>query len=112
MPVADTHRHTVEAVSAADFAAAMAAMSVPSGAHVAVAVSGGADSMALALLASDWAKQHSIRLTALTVDHKLRPEAATEAATVSQWLTARGLAHQTLTWDEGAVVRDMNRSAQ
>ncbi len=66
--------------------------------HVAVAVSGGADSVALALLAQGWAAPRGIRLTALTVDHGLRPDAAAEAAAVAGWMTARGIDHEILTW--------------
>src|SRR5271163_603629 len=72
--------------------------------HLAVAVSGGADSLALALLAADWARARGGRITALTVDHGLRPEAAAEAAQVADWLGARGVAHQTLR-HEGARPR-------
>ena len=48
-------------------------------AHIAVAVSGGADSLALALLLRDWARPRGYRLTALVVDHGLRAESAAEA---------------------------------
>jgi tRNA(Ile)-lysidine synthase len=44
-----------------------------------VAVSGGADSMALALLAGNWVRQRQGTLRALIVDHGLRPESAEEA---------------------------------
>ena len=43
-------------------------------ASLAVAVSGGADSMAMLLLLSDWARATGRSLTALTVDHGLRPD--------------------------------------
>src|SRR3989338_8880686 len=66
--------------------------------HVACAVSGGADSLALALLAWRWAERRGGRLIALTVDHGLRPEAADEARQVGAWLGARGIAHRVLTW--------------
>jgi tRNA(Ile)-lysidine synthase len=66
--------------------------------HLAVAVSGGADSMALALLAHAWARHRGGTVTALTVDHGLRPEAAGEARQVGDWLTGRGIAHETLVW--------------
>jgi len=64
----------------------------------AVAVSGGADSMALCLLAVDWAKAHGRQIIALTVDHGLRPEAAAESQTVANWLAARGVKHHILCW--------------
>ena len=53
---------------------------------VAIAVSGGPDSMALVLLADKWARQRGGRVWALTVDHGLRPESAGEARTVAGWL--------------------------
>jgi tRNA(Ile)-lysidine synthase len=51
----------------------------------AVAVSGGADSSALALLAAEWAARHGAGIIALIVDHGLRPEAASEAALSRGW---------------------------
>jgi tRNA(Ile)-lysidine synthase len=68
--------------------------------HIAVAVSGGSDSMALLRLVEQWS-QHRIKISVLTVDHGLRPEAAAEAAQVGEWCTQLGLEHQTLRW-EGA----------
>ncbi|MGZ0246452.1 MAG: tRNA lysidine(34) synthetase TilS [Alphaproteobacteria bacterium] len=65
---------------------------------MAVAVSGGADSMTLLSLAHDWAAETGATLTALTVDHGLRPEAGAEAAQVAAWCKAHGIAHQTLVW--------------
>ena len=54
----------------------------PAGA-LGVAVSGGGDSMALLILASRWAFGRGRRLEAATVDHRLRPESATEAQAVA-----------------------------
>ena len=68
--------------------------------HVAVAVSGGADSMALALLTHGWASPRGIALTALTVDHGLRADSAAEAAAVAGWMGARGIAHHILAWHD------------
>ena len=67
--------------------------------HLAVAVSGGADSLALALLAAEWVRQNRRTLTALTVDHGLRPESADESRLVGSWLSAHGIAHAVLRWD-------------
>jgi tRNA(Ile)-lysidine synthase len=66
--------------------------------RLAVAVSGGADSMALALMAGAWVDRRGGRLLAITVDHGLRAESAAEAAQVGRWLTARGIAHETIPW--------------
>lgn len=65
--------------------------------HLAVAVSGGSDSMALALLAQHWCRQNHCLLTTLTVDHGLRAESAQEAQHVAAWMHAHGINHATLT---------------
>jgi tRNA(Ile)-lysidine synthase len=67
--------------------------------RLAVAVSGGADSLMLALLADGWARVRGGGITALTVDHGLRPESAAEARQTGEWLAARGIARQTLVWN-------------
>jgi len=54
--------------------------------RLAIAVSGGADSMSLALLASDWARQRGGDVLGLIVDHGLRTESATEAGLVVRCL--------------------------
>ncbi|SLN73298.1 tRNA lysidine(34) synthetase TilS [Oceanibacterium hippocampi] len=68
---------------------------------LAVAVSGGPDSMALLILADRWARQRGGAAFALTVDHGLRAEAADEARTVARWCAAQGIAHRTLRWTAG-----------
>jgi tRNA(Ile)-lysidine synthase len=67
---------------------------------IAVAVSGGPDSLALTILAERWATERGGRLIALTVDHRLRPESAEEARIVGSWLAARGIAHHVLVWTD------------
>jgi tRNA(Ile)-lysidine synthase len=66
--------------------------------HFAVAVSGGSDSMALLRLAEQWSR-HQIKISVLTVDHGLRPEAATEAVKVSEWCAPLNFEHHTLRWE-------------
>ncbi|MFQ5984420.1 MAG: tRNA lysidine(34) synthetase TilS [Alphaproteobacteria bacterium] len=82
-----------------EFAAWMAAFApferAPS---LAVAVSGGADSMALCLVADAWAQARAGRTVALTVDHGLRPASAAEARQVGRWLKGRGIRHKVLRW--------------
>jgi tRNA(Ile)-lysidine synthase len=58
---------------------------------LAVAVSGGADSMALAILARDWARQRDGTTLALVVDHGLRPASADEARISIERLVRRGI---------------------
>jgi tRNA(Ile)-lysidine synthase len=59
--------------------------------RLAVAVSGGADSMALALLARMWASRRDGHILALTVDHGLRPGSSGEADLTLRRLAAFGL---------------------
>ncbi len=67
-------------------------------ARIAVAVSGGGDSMALLHLADRWTRRRGTALQALTVDHGLRTESAAEAAMVKAFCARRGIAHETLVW--------------
>ena len=66
------------------------------GQHIAIAVSGGPDSMALLSLLLE-SYDHS-KITVLTVDHQLRPESTTEANFVKDFCNNRNLHHETLTW--------------
>lgn len=66
--------------------------------HLAVAVSGGPDSMALAVLARHWAGQRGGEVTALVVDHGLRPESSEEALRVHQQLCSLGITAAVLRW--------------
>jgi tRNA(Ile)-lysidine synthase len=65
--------------------------------RLAAGVSGGADSMALALLADAWARERGGSLLALIVDHGLRQESGAEAAESAARLRARGIAAGVLT---------------
>jgi tRNA(Ile)-lysidine synthase len=67
---------------------------------IALAVSGGADSLALMLLVQRWAAGLDTppRLHVYSVDHGLRPEAAAEVAMVLQTAQALGLAARGLAW--------------
>lgn len=66
---------------------------------LAVALSGGADSMALAHLMKGFCKKKKIELHLLTVDHGLRPESRKEAKQVADWVKNwPGSLHKILTW--------------
>jgi tRNA(Ile)-lysidine synthase len=83
--------------------------------HIAVAVSGGADSLALCLSLNEWAEIRNIQLTALTIDHQLRPDSTSEAQCVHQWLTHRGIHHETLVWNHSIIssnVQELAREAR
>lgn len=64
---------------------------------LAAAVSGGADSMALAVLAHDWVRRRQGTLLALVVDHGLRPGSAAEARLTISRLGRLGIAATLLT---------------
>jgi tRNA(Ile)-lysidine synthetase-like protein len=55
--------------------------------NIAVAVSGGPDSLALAILLSKWIKIKKGNLVALIIDHKIRPESSMEAKYVKNILS-------------------------
>ena len=65
---------------------------------VAMAVSGGADSLCLTLLLQKWSKKNNVKLFAFTVDHGLRKESEKEALGVHNQLKKLGITHQILTW--------------
>jgi tRNA(Ile)-lysidine synthase len=71
--------------------------------RLAVAVSGGADSLALALLAHGWASLQGGDALGLIVDHGLRAESTSEAEITRQRLAERGIAAQVLTLTELAA---------
>ena len=103
MPVADA------------FAAALERLLPPGRApRLAVAVSGGADSTALALLAHAYCKARGGVVLALTVDHGLRAEAADEARLTASRLAARGMDCQVLTLNlrPGAAMQERARQAR
>lgn len=82
-----------------EFAAAMARLGpFEDQPALAVAVSGGADSMALCRLAGEWAQQRGGSAVALTVDHRLRPGSSAEAEQVGEWLGALGIHQHVLPW--------------
>jgi tRNA(Ile)-lysidine synthase len=97
---------------AGEFTAAMANMAVRPDARLAVAVSGGPDSLALAILLAQWARAYGATVHALTVDHGLRDAAADEARQVERWMSPLGVPHATLRWEEGPGYRGRPGSAQ
>jgi tRNA(Ile)-lysidine synthase len=75
---------------------------------IGVAVSGGSDSLALLHLC------HGLGLAchAVTVDHALRAESAAEAEQVAAICAGLGVPHQTLRWDHGAIVGNLQDQAR
>ena len=83
--------------------------------RIAVAVSGGPDSLALCLLAGRWARARGGAAYGLTVDHGLRSESGAEAAQVRRWLASHGIAHRTLRWNDAhpySAIQEQARAAR
>src|SRR5947207_9940725 len=82
---------------------------------IAVAVSGGPDSLALTILADRWVRERGGGLVALTIDHQLRPESADEVRVLGGWLAARGIPHHVLVWTDtkpAAGIQEAARAAR
>lgn len=80
--------------------------------RLAVACSGGGDSMALVVLADDWAKARGGEIIALVVDHRLRAESAQEASDVARTLTAHAIAHRILVCAEFSSAANLEDAAR
>ncbi len=84
--------HDESLITADGFAAAMARLGpFESAPRVAAAVSGGADSMALAMLVHAWVRTLGGSVLALIVDHGLRDESAGEAGEAAARLDTLGI---------------------
>lgn len=72
---------------------------LPAGETVGVALSGGGDSTALLHLCL----RAGLRVEAVTVDHRLRPESADEAVSVGAMCAALAVRHEIRIWEHGVV---------
>jgi len=84
---------------------------------IVLGVSGGPDSVALLLLAAEWARGHAAPppLYVATVDHGLRKESRGEAGMAARWAAALGLPHAILVWEgikPGSRVQERARDAR
>jgi len=66
--------------------------------EIAVGVSGGADSLLLALLLQKWVLKKNGKLTALIVNHNLRSESITEIKSLKGWLRKRKINYKVFHW--------------
>jgi tRNA(Ile)-lysidine synthase len=72
-------------------------------ARMALAVSGGSDSLAMMVLFADWLAQQGSEIgrhTVLTVDHHLRPRSGAEARVVAERAAVLGFRHVVLHWQD------------
>jgi tRNA(Ile)-lysidine synthase len=77
-----------------------------------VAVSGGSDSMALLHLMARVSGQVGWLLRAVTIDHRLRPEAADEAAFVERVCDGLGIPHDVVEWQHGEIAGNLMEAAR
>lgn len=82
--------------------------------RVAVAVSGGGDSLALLILFRSFLTSAGspVEPVAVTVDHRLRPESADEARQVGEIAAGLGIAHRTLAWDGAKPASGLSAAAR
>lgn len=100
------------AIDAAEFAAAMEPFAASTTEGIVVACSGGPDSIALAVLADEWARSRGVPIQAVTVNHGLRPEAPAEAKRVADALNAHGIPAVALHHDGPVPTRDIQAAAR
>ena len=82
-------------------------------AHLALAVSGGGDSMGLLALAAQLQNTDTApRFSVLTINHGLRAQAAEEAAQVAAMCKKLGLPHAILAADERLGATDIQQQAR
>jgi tRNA(Ile)-lysidine synthase len=80
--------------------------------RLAVAVSGGSDSLAALHLMVRASAKRGWQVQAVTVDHRLRPEAADEAAFVAEVCVGLGVPHETLVWKHGVIAGNLMDQAR
>ena len=91
---------------------AQTAMQVYRPRRLAVAVSGGSDSLATLYLLWHLSRRQGWALHAVTIDHALRAESAAEARGVAQICKGLGVPHDTLVWDHGTVAGNLMDAAR
>ncbi|MET0481379.1 MAG: tRNA lysidine(34) synthetase TilS [Aestuariivirgaceae bacterium] len=109
MPAASRNNEPITVAESASLLALLLAFE-----SVALAVSGGSDSVAMMTLVAEWARSHPAapRLAVLTVDHGLRPESSVEAQRVVAWAAALGLDGHCLRWDGGKPPSGLQAAAR
>lgn len=79
---------------------------------IAVAVSGGIDSLSLTLLANEWAKKNNVKIIGITVDHGLRKSSYDEAIYVNHLLKKYNIEHHILRWEDKKPTHNIENIAR
>jgi len=80
--------------------------------NLAVAVSGGSDSLALAFLAKCYSLKNKVNVKYFIVDHKLRKESSTEAKTVKSILKKINIDCKILNWNGKKPTKNIQATAR
>lgn len=96
----------------ADFSALINRFAPDPHSPIALAVSGGSDSLALLNLSYEWSRREDRPLIVFTVDHGLRPAARGEADHVAALCNRMRVAHQTLIWEAPKPSQNAARRAR
>lgn len=79
---------------------------------MALALSGGSDSLALLYVAAEWARSQGRRLLALTVDHRLHPESAAWTRFAGDAAERVGADWRAIAWDADKPLRGLPAAAR
>ena len=112
MPVTGVPVAGVPDRDAALLAAAAQSFSDKNIVKIGVAVSGGSDSLAALHLIVQAAASRGCQVHGVTVDHRLRPEAAAEADYVGQICAGLGVSHTVLVWPHGDIAGNLMDAAR
>ncbi len=80
--------------------------------RVAVAVSGGSDSVALLILAQEWAKFCGSTIVALTVDHQIRDDSLSDCLFVKQLCEKLKIECHILSWHHKTITSNLQAKAR
>jgi len=82
--------------------------------RIGIALSGGADSMALLMLLKYWVdcERSCVKIFAVTVDHSLRENSHHEAYEISEFCTKNNISHQILKWEHGEITSGTQEKAR
>ena len=81
------------------FAEIIAATFKPKLTKFIIALSGGVDSIVLAIIAHKWAIKNQAKIIAVTIDHDLRENSAQEASLVNKLMQKYQIEHEIIKWD-------------